>query len=220
MDGIILSSSILSADFSRLGDQIREAEQAGVDWIHIDVMDGHFVPNLTMGPFIVEHCRMITNLPLDVHLMVLKPEIFIRDFASAGASTLTIHIEGNPNIHRTLQEIHDLGCKAGVALNPGTPPSSISSVIPLLDMTLVMSVNPGYSGQKHLAEASSRVKEVAVLLEENQSSALIEVDGGITSKNIKSLYQAGARVIVAATSIFKYPEGVQAGIRSLRESIL
>ncbi len=220
MNGIILSSSILSADFSRLGDQIREAEQAGVDWIHIDVMDGHFVPNLTMGPFIVEHCRKITTLPLDVHLMVLKPEKLIRDFAGAGASTLTVHIEGNPNIHRTLQEIHDLGCKAGIALNPGTPTSGILSVVPLVDMVLVMSVNPGYSGQQHMPEASKRVKEVSVMLRQQSSTALIQVDGGITSDNLRNLYMAGARVIVAATSIFKFPEGIQAGIRSLRESIL
>jgi ribulose-phosphate 3-epimerase len=220
MNDIILSSSILSADFSRLGDQIREAEQAGVDWIHIDVMDGHFVPNLTMGSFIIEHCRKITNLPLDVHLMVWKPEKYIRDFAEAGASTLTVHIEGNPNIHRTLQEIHVLGCKAGIALNPGTPTSSILSVASLVDMVLVMSVNPGYSGQQHMPEASIRVKEVSAMLRQQNSTALIQVDGGITSDNLKNLYTAGARVIVAATSIFKFPEGIQAGVRSLRESIL
>jgi ribulose-phosphate 3-epimerase len=220
MNGFILSSSILSADFSRLADQIHAAEQAGVDWIHIDVMDGHFVPNLTMGPFIVEHCRKITNLPLDVHLMVLKPEIFIQDFAAAGASVLTIHIEGNPNIHRTLQEIKNLGCKAGIAINPGTPTSSILSVTPLIDMALVMSVNPGYSGQTHLPEASIRVKEVNTLFKEQNSPALIQVDGGVTPANLNDLYLAGARVIVAATSIFKFPQGIQAGVRSLRESIL
>lgn len=220
MNGIILSSSILSADFARLGDQIREAEQAGVDWIHIDVMDGHFVPNLTMGPFIVEHCRKITNLPLDVHLMVLKPEIFIHDFAAAGASSLTVHIEGNPNIHRTLQEIKGLGCMAGIAINPGTPTSTIQSIIPGIDMALVMSVNPGYSGQEHLPEASIRVKEVSGMLTVQNSPALIQVDGGITPANLNNLYEAGARVIVAATSIFKFPHGIQAGVRSLRESIL
>ncbi|MHC1785068.1 MAG: ribulose-phosphate 3-epimerase [Anaerolineaceae bacterium] len=220
MNGIILSSSILSADFSRLGDQIREAEQAGVDWIHIDVMDGHFVPNLTMGPFIVEHCRKITSLPLDVHLMVKKPEKFIHDFAAAGSSSLTVHIEGNPNVHRTLQEIHDLGCKAGIAINPGTPTPSIFSVISLVDMVLVMSVNPGYSGQKHLPETDARVQQVSVMLKAAQSPALIQVDGGITAENLKQIYLAGARVIVAATSIFKFPQGIQAGVSSLRDSIL
>jgi ribulose-phosphate 3-epimerase len=220
MNEIILSASILSADFSRLGDQIRTAEQAGVDWIHIDVMDGHFVPNLTMGPFIVEHCRKITSLPLDVHLMVIKPEKFIHDFASAGASSLTVHIEGNPNIHRTLQEIRDLGCKAGIALNPGTPTLNINSVLSLVDMVLVMAVNPGYSGQKHLPETSSRVQQVTGMLKVIQSPAQIQVDGGITSENLNQIYIAGARVIVAATSIFKFPHGIQAGVRSLRDSIL
>jgi ribulose-phosphate 3-epimerase len=220
MNGIILSASILSADFSRLGDQIREAEQAGVDWIHIDVMDGHFVPNLTMGPFIVEHCRKITSLPLDVHLMVIKPEKFIHDFSAAGASSLTVHIEGNPNVHRTLQEIHDLGCKAGIALNPGTPTVSINSVISLVDMVLVMSVNPGYSGQKHLPETAIRVQQVSDMLRAVQSTALIQVDGGLSAENLNPLYLAGVSVVVAATSIFKFPNGIQAGVRSLRDSIL
>lgn len=220
MDGIILSSSILSADFSRLGEQIREAEAAGVDWIHVDVMDGQFVPNLTMGPFIVDHCRRVTSLPLDVHLMVNKPEKFIHDFAAAGASGLTIHIEGNPNVHRTLQEIRDLGCKAGIALNPGTPIDSISSVAKMVDMVLVMSVNPGYSGQKHLPEAAERIRQTAELLKQKGSQALIQVDGGVSPENLKGLYSAGARVIVAATSIFKFPQGIEAGVRSLRESIL
>ncbi len=220
MNEITLSSSILSADFSRLADQIHEAEQAGVDWIHIDVMDGHFVPNLTMGPFIVEHCRKITNLPLDVHLMVEKPETFIKDFAGAGASSLTIHIEGTPNVHRTLQEIHALGCKAGIALNPGTPAGSISSVLSQVDMVLVMSVNPGYSGQVFLPETIERVRQVAGMLQQKASRALIQVDGGLTSKNLKEVYQAGARVIVAATSIYRFPEGIQAGVRALRNSIL
>jgi ribulose-phosphate 3-epimerase len=220
MNGIILSSSILSADFAHLADQIHEAEQAGVDWIHVDVMDGHFVPNLTMGPFIVEHVRKITKLPIDVHLMVEKPEIMIRDFATAGASNLTIHIEGTPNVHRTLQEIHELGCQASIALNPGTPTANLSAVLSQVDMVLVMSVNPGYSGQKHLPESCTRVEEVAGMLHQINSPALIEVDGGVNAGNLKDLYTAGARVIVAATSIYKFPQGIQSGVRALRSSIL
>lgn len=220
MNQIILSSSILSANFAKLADQIHEAENAGCDWIHIDVMDGHFVPNITMGPFIVETCRQITRLPLDVHLMVKTPEKFIKDFADAGSSNLTIHIEGNANIHRTLQEIRGLNCKVGIALNPGTPTHAISSILPMVDMVLVMSVNPGYSGQKYLPETKERVEQVSRMIAEIGSKATIQVDGGITSDNLNQIYQAGARVIVAATSIFKHPKGIEAGVNALRNSIL
>jgi ribulose-phosphate 3-epimerase len=220
MKNIILSSSILSANFAKLAEQIHEAEKAGCDWIHIDVMDGHFVPNITMGPFIVETCRQITNLPLDVHLMVKTPEKFIKDFADAGASNLTIHIEGNPNIHRTLQEIRTLNCKVGIALNPGTPTQAISSILHMVDIVLVMSVNPGYSGQKYLPETKERVEQVSRMIKEIGSMATIQVDGGITSDNLNQVYQAGARVIVAATSIYKFPQGIEAGVNALRNSII
>jgi ribulose-phosphate 3-epimerase len=218
MSDIILSSSILSADFSRLADQIHTAEDAGVDWIHIDVMDGHFVPNITMGPFIVETCRRITNLPLDVHLMIEKPELIAAEFISAGATRLSIHIENNPNVHRTLQYIQHLGCKPGIVLNPGTPAVSISSVIDLIDLVLVMTVNPGFSGQSFIEPEVAKVAEVRQMLANHRSNALIQVDGGITPENIHLPYLAGARSFVAATAIFKNPSGIAAGIDSLRKA--
>jgi len=151
-----LSASILSADFTQLGDQIRLIEQAGVDWVHVDVMDGHFVPNITMGPFILEACRNTTSLPLDVHLMIETPEKYVEEFIRAGANNLTIHQEGNPNVHRTLQHIRSMNCRASVAINPGTSPESIEYLLPLVDMVLVMSVNPGYSGQEFLPHLTFR----------------------------------------------------------------
>ena len=219
MNKILLSSSILSADFSKLADQIKEAEDAGVDWIHIDVMDGHFVPNITMGPFIVETCRRISNLPLDVHLMIEKPENHIKAFANAGASTISIHVENNPNIVRTLQEIRSLGSKPGIVLNPGTPASAITALLNFFDMILLMTVNPGFSGQKFIPEIVQKITEVDHLLDTIENKPLIEVDGGITKDTITSTYAAGARVFVAATSIFKYPDGIAAGIQILRQAV-
>jgi len=158
-----LSASILSADFTQLGDQIRLIEQAGVDWVHVDVMDGHFVPNITMGPFILEACRNTTSLPLDVHLMIETPEKYVEEFIRAGANNLTIHQEGNPNVHRTLQHSRSMNCRASVAINPGTSPESIEYLLPLVDMVLVMSVNPGYSGQEFLPEATSKIQKIRTL---------------------------------------------------------
>jgi ribulose-phosphate 3-epimerase len=214
-----LSASILSADFSALGNQIHEAEAAGVNWIHIDVMDGHFVPNITMGPFIVETCRRITNLPLDVHLMIDNPEKYIEAFAKAGANRISVHIEGNPNSHRTLQAIHALGVHPGIVLNPGTPASSISSVLPIVDHVLVMTVNPGYSGQLFIHDTLPKIKEIHRLLQQKESQALIQVDGGITKDTIKLVFDAGARIIVAATSVFKHNGGINAGVQDLRNAV-
>lgn len=216
---IILSSSILSADFTRLADQIRIAEDSGVDWIHIDVMDGVFVPNITMGQFMVETCRRVTQLPLDVHLMIVQPERHIESFVNAGATNLTVHIEGNPHIYKTLQDIHRLGCKASIVMNPGTPTSSIASVVELVDMVLLMSVNPGASGQSFITSTVAKVEQVNRMLQDARSNALIEVDGGVTSENLPVLYQAGARVFVAATSIFKHQDGIAAGVHALRSSV-
>jgi len=212
----LLSASILSADFTRLGDQIREAEQAGVDWIHIDVMDGHFVPNLTMGPFIVETCRRVTNLPLDVHLMIQSPEHFLESFASAGASSLSVHVENSPNLHRTLQKIRELGCNVGAVLNPGTPASHVEPVLHMADLILVMSVNPGYSGQAFLPEVLPKITLIRSWLNTSHSSALIEIDGGMNTQTLPLALSAGVRVFVAATSIFKHPQGIAAGVQSLR----
>ncbi|NTU75309.1 MAG: ribulose-phosphate 3-epimerase [Anaerolineaceae bacterium] len=216
MNKYLLSASVLSADFANLAQQIKELELAGVDWIHVDVMDGHFVPNISMGPFIVETIKRITNLPLDVHLMIDKPENYIQDFINAGASTLSIHIENNSNVHRTLQTIRASGCKPGVVLNPGTPAIAISSVISEVDLVLVMSVNPGFSGQKFLPQSLKKITEIRKMLKENNADAWCQVDGGIDSHNISACYNAGANVFVAASSIFKSPQGIAGGVQILR----
>ena len=218
-DQIIISTSILSANFANLENDLKAIEQAGADWIHADVMDGHFVPNITMGPFVIETCKHISPLPIDVHLMIEKPQNYVEAFAKAGASLLTIHIEDNPNAHRTLQVIRELGCKAGIAINPGTPAWAIEAVLPFVDMILVMTVNPGFSGQKYIAQAGEKVKDVKKLCEKSGVNPLIQVDGGITAETLPITYQAGARVFVAATSIFKYPAGIADGIAALRNSV-
>ncbi|HEY9077394.1 MAG TPA: ribulose-phosphate 3-epimerase [Anaerolineaceae bacterium] len=219
MKQITISTSILSADFRRLEQQIIEAETGGVDWIHVDVMDGHFVPNLTMGPFIVETCRKITTLPLDVHLMVEKPENLIDAYARAGANWLTIHIESCPQVYRTLEYIRSIGCHPGIVLNPGTPASAITEVLPLVDLVLVMTVNPGYSGQSFIPAMLPKIRNIHQAITEQNSQAIIEVDGGITPETLPLTYQAGARVFVAATAIFKNPAGIAAGIHALRSSV-
>ena len=217
---MILSASILSADFSNLRDQIQQAEAAGVDWIHVDVMDGHFVPNITMGPFIVETCRQITLLPLDVHLMIEKPENHIAAFAKAGTDYLSVHIEGNPNIHRTLQSIRDLGVHPGIVVNPGTPISQIRAVLPLVEFVLIMTVNPGFSGQKFISDAVEKIRDLRQLLDQSYPWIKIEVDGGITPQTLPIVEGAGAQICVAATAIFKSPGGIESGVRALRESAL
>ena len=212
----LISPSILSADFTRLGQEINAAEQSGADWIHIDVMDGHFVPNITMGPFIVEACRRATTLPLDVHLMIDRPENYIQDFASAGANNLTIHTEASPNLYRTLQAIKDLGCRAGAAINPGTPASAVRPALQLTDLVLVMTVNPGYSGQVFLAETMPKVEKVRRWLDEIGSAADLQVDGGVNASTLPQALAAGANVFVAASAIFKHPEGISAGLGALK----
>jgi ribulose-phosphate 3-epimerase len=219
MSDLVISASILSADFANLGDQIRTAESAGVDWIHIDVMDGSFVPNITMGPFVVSTIHRITRLPLDVHLMIDNPDKHLQAFAEAGATNLTVHIENTPNIYRTLQSIHILGCRASIALNPGTPANRIEAILPLLDMVLVMTVNPGFSGQEYIPGMINKIAQVRSLLVEQNSSARIEVDGGITELTLPEVSRAGANTVVAATAIFKYPGGIAAGVEALRKSI-
>lgn len=218
MAKIILSSSILSADFARLADQIHEAEAAGVDWIHIDVMDGHFVPNLTMGPFIVETCRRITRLPLDVHLMVSNPQDLIELFAKAGANRISVQVETTPHIYLLLQQIHNLGCKAGVVINPGTPAGSLEEILHLTDLVLVMTVNPGYSGQEFIPTVVPKIRQVHEMITQRGLETLIQVDGGITTETLPQTYEAGARVFVAATAIYRYPEGIAQGIRMLRKA--
>jgi len=219
MKKLLLAPSILSADFTRLSEELATCESAKADWIHIDVMDGHFVPNITMGPFIVEACRRATKLPLDVHLMIEKPERHLEAFAKAGASHIIVHIEACPHIHRTLQQIQALGCKAGVALNPGTPVGAIDAVLDEADQVLVMSVNPGYSGQKFISSTVGKVREIRKKLDALKSPARLEVDGGIDAETLPKMKKAGATVFVAATAIFKYPRGTKAGIKALRATI-
>jgi len=218
MSKFIIAPSILSADFLHLGDVLQTCQSAGADWIHVDVMDGHFVPNLTMGPFIVEACKRGTDLPLDVHLMVEKPENLLESFEKAGASRLTVHVETCPHLHRTLEDIKSLGCKVGVTLNPGTPIESIFSVLHLVDLVLVLSVNPGFSGQTFLPETVAKVAKIRQKLDEIGSSAWLEVDGGISPETLPEMKAAGATAFVSATSVFKHPGGIAAGIDELRNS--
>jgi ribulose-phosphate 3-epimerase len=219
MKPYIFAPSILSADFTCLGEQITECETAGADWIHVDVMDGHFVPNLTMGPFVVEACRRTTNLPLDVHLMIERPENLLEAFAQAGASSLIVHVETCPDIISTLKSIKSLGCKAGVTLNPATPASEIIPALKLADQVLVMTVHPGYSGQEFMPEMLSKVAEIRRRLDAIESPAWLEVDGGISSANISQVREAGADAFVAASAIFHHTQGIAAGIQSLRNAI-
>jgi ribulose-phosphate 3-epimerase len=212
----ILSTSILSADFTQLGDHIRQAELAGADWIHVDVMDGHFVPNLTMGPFIIKACRRVTQLPLDVHLMIKSPENLLEAFAQAGASILSVHVETCPNLHRTLQTIRELGCKAGVVINPATPVSFVEPVLHMVDLVLVMSVNPGYSGQVFLPEVLLKVSILRKDLDRINPAVHLEIDGGINTDTLQLAIKAGANTFVAAHAIFDHPDGIAAGIKQLR----
>lgn len=215
----VLSTSILSADFTRLGEEIDAVQAAGADWLHVDVMDGHFVPNITMGPFIVQACRRATQLPLDVHLMIEQPERYLEAFAKAGASGLTVHVETCPDLSGTLQQIKSLGCTAGVVLNPATPVKDIEPYLGEADLVLVMSVNPGYSGQSFIPETIAKVAEVRKQLDALGSSAWLEVDGGIDINTLPLMKEAGATAFVAATAVFKHPQGPEAGVKSLLDVI-
>jgi ribulose-phosphate 3-epimerase len=220
MKPYIIAPSILSADFTRLGEQIAEAEAAGADWIHVDVMDGHFVPNLTMGPFVVEACRRATNLPLDVHLMIEHPENLLEAFTKAGANHLIVHVETCPEIAGTIKAIKSLGCRAGVSLNPATPASDLEPALALVDQVLVMTVQPGYSGQVFMSEMVLKVAEVRRRLDEIGSNARLETDGGLSVKTIPIVREAGADAFVVASAIFHHPDGITAGIRSIRNAIM
>jgi len=216
---IKIAPSILSADFSRLGEQVREAEAGGANYIHVDVMDGHFVPNLTLGPLVVAAIRPHTFLPLDVHLMIEAPERFIEAFARAGADILTVHQEACTHLHRVVQAIKELGLRAGVALNPATPLTSLDEILPDLDLVLIMSVNPGFGGQSFIPQSLEKVRRLRSLLTSVGSDAPIEIDGGIDAGNVAEVVAAGATILVAGNAIFGAPDP-EAATRALRAAAI
>jgi len=219
MNQIKISPSILSADFTRLAEQVREAEEAGVDYIHVDVMDGHFVPNITIGPMIVKALRPVTKLPLDVHLMIENPELYIEDFSKAGADIITVHQEATPHLHSTIQQIHDLGIRAGVSINPSTSVITLEEIIFEVDLVLVMSVNPGFGGQSYINSCTSKIRKVRAMLDDCGSSADLEVDGGVNVDTVKEVIGAGANAFVAGSAIFNDKSSVAENVSALREKI-
>lgn len=216
---IHLAPSILAADFTRLGEQIQDAEQAGAAWIHVDVMDGRFVPNITMGPLVVEAAQRVTSLPLDVHLMIVEPERYIDAFAQAGADHITVHLETSPNLHRTLQAIRAAGCRAGVALNPHTPAFMLEDVMHMLDIINVMTVNPGFGGQRFLVETMSKIARLRAMIGDRGQPVDLAVDGGINPETAMSATQAGANVLVVGSAVFSDEHTVNEGIERLQAAL-
>jgi ribulose-phosphate 3-epimerase len=202
---VLVAPSILSADFGRLAEDVRAVDEAGADWIHVDVMDGRFVPNLTLGPVVVEAVRKATAKPLDVHLMIVEPERYVEAFAKAGADLITVHAEACPHLHRNLEQIRALGKKAGVVLNPSTHESAIEHVLPLCDLVLLMSVNPGFGGQKFIEATVEKVRRVRGMIDRRGLATLIEVDGGIVPTTAARVRAAGADVLVAGNAVFRAP---------------
>jgi len=214
-----IAPSILSADFTRLGDHIKEADVGGADWIHVDVMDGHFVPNITIGPLIVEAARRVTRLPLDVHLMIERPERYLENFVRAGADWLTVHQETCPHLHRTVHRIRELGARAGVAVNPGTPVETLVDVLPFVDLVLVMTVNPGFGGQRFIAESLVKLERLSGMLDQLQRHDVeVEVDGGIDPTTAPAVVAAGATVLVAGSAVFG-SGSVAGNIAAIRKSL-
>ncbi|MFZ9739391.1 MAG: ribulose-phosphate 3-epimerase [Prochlorotrichaceae cyanobacterium] len=216
---VVISPSILSADFSRLGDEVRAVDEAGADWIHVDVMDGRFVPNITIGPLIVEALRPVTQKPLDVHLMIVEPEKYVEDFAKAGADIISVHAEHNasPHLHRTLCQIKELGKQAGVVLNPSSPLDLIDFVLEVCDLILIMSVNPGFGGQSFIPGVLPKIKKLRETCNERGLDPWIEVDGGLKANNTWQVLEAGANAIVAGSAVFKAPSYSEA-IEGIRHS--
>jgi len=216
---IKLAPSILSADFARLGEQVEEVAKAGADYIHVDVMDGHFVPNITIGAPVVAAIRRVTSLPLDVHLMIEHPERYISDFYNAGADIITVHVEASPHLYSTIHAIKELGVKAGVSLNPATPLSTIDEIIHHVDLVLIMSVNPGFGGQDFIPQALPRIANMRKILDDRRPSVELEVDGGITADNAPEIAEAGADILVAGNSVFRAKEGISRAMQRLREAV-
>lgn len=216
----LIAPSILSADFGRLAEEIQVVEKAGADWIHVDVMDGHFVPNITIGPLVADAVRKATSLPVDVHLMIENPERYLGAFVDAGADRITVHQESCPHLHRTLQEIRRLGALPAVALNPSTPVESIRDVVSELEMVVIMTVNPGFGGQKYIPASTGKLRRVNRLLEEEGRGGIpVQVDGGVDVHTAPIVVEAGATVVVAGSAVFGHPDGADAGVRALRDSL-
>jgi ribulose-phosphate 3-epimerase len=213
---LLISPSILSADFARLGEEVTALERAGADWAHVDVMDGRFVPNMTIGPLVVSALKKVTKLPLDVHLMIVEPERYIDDFAKAGADVITVHVEACHHLHRTLQQIRALGKKAGVSLNPGTPEDVLKYVLELTDLVLVMSVNPGFGGQEFIPAVLPKLQRIRKMIDASGRPIYLEVDGGVKPGIASKVKQAGADVLVAGSAVFGHKDYAQA-IKALRE---
>jgi ribulose-phosphate 3-epimerase len=218
INGIKLSPSVLAADYARLGEQVQEAAAAGADYIHVDVMDGRFVPNITVGPLVVDALRRVTDLPLDVHLMIVEPERHIEAFARAGASILTVHPEASPHLHRLVQMTKGLGVRSGVALNPASPLALIEEVLADVDLVLVMTVNPGWGGQAFLHGVLPKIRRLRRMLDEQGLAAELAVDGGISAETAPLVVEAGARVLVAGSAVFRQADGVAAAMALLQDS--
>lgn len=218
-DNVIkIAPSILAADFARLGEQVQEAQAAGADLIHIDIMDGRFVPNITMGPLVVEAVAKVAAIPLDVHLMIVEPEKFVQRFADSGAETISVHVEACRHLHRVLDQISAAGCGAGVALNPHTPAAAIGEIMDMLRIVNVMTVNPGFGGQQFINGTLLKIRDLRRLVDKLGVDIEIEVDGGINSDTIGAAIRAGASVAIAGTCVFKHEDGIAAGIAELRQA--
>ena len=218
-DKIKLAPSILAADFARLGEQVAQAERAGADRIHVDVMDGHFVPNISIGVPVVKSLRPVTRLPLETHLMIENPDCYLDAFAQAGSDTLIVHWEGNANLHRTIQHIKSLGKKAGVTINPATPADVLTEILPDVDLVLVMTVNPGFGGQGFIHETLPKIRMVRELIDRVKPGIELEIDGGVDATTAPLGVKAGANVLVAGSAVFGHPGGIAAGLASIRKAV-
>ena len=219
-DQVLIAPSILSADFGRLAEQVSEAAEAGADWIHVDVMDGHFVPNITIGPVVTSAVRAATDLPVDVHLMIEEPDRYLSAFADAGADYITVHQEACPHLHGTVERIRELGVHPGVTLNPATSLDTLIEVMPEVDLVVIMSVNPGFGGQSYIPSSTGKIRRLRTMLDERGvNGAKLEVDGGVNVETAGAVSQAGASVLVAGAAVFRHPDGVAEAIRLIRRAV-